>query len=151
MMHFQSTQKPSIKNDCWNLSFQYFPPTLHWVKNNFTFYFSPLSKVLSKSLAKGGGVRPFAPPPVAPMFYWLSVIKKKCERRKEGEGKRSIIGMPCVLVRVAVLVLQAKICTFNPLRIKWMLGILKMFDTTQHMHREASRIRIKSKYEFNRI
>ena len=64
------------------------------------------------------------------MFYWLSVIKKKCERRKEGEGKRSIIGMPCVLVRDTVLVLQAKICTFNPLRIKWMLGILKMFDKT---------------------
>ena len=68
----------------WGLSFQTNlfnceadPLSLHWVNNNFTFYFSlritshftsPLfSKVLIKSLSKGGGVRPFAPPPVTPL------------------------------------------------------------------------------------
>ena len=38
-MHFHGTQKPNIKK--WLLTFKFSVlPTLHWVKNNFTFYLS---------------------------------------------------------------------------------------------------------------
>ena len=53
MMHFQGTQKPNIIK--WLLTFKFSVlPTLHWVKNNFTFYFSKQPLVLIKSLSKGG-------------------------------------------------------------------------------------------------
>ena len=58
MMQFQGTQNSNIKK--W---FKFSElPTLHLVKNNFTYFFSKQALVWNKSLSKGGGRPPLRPP-----------------------------------------------------------------------------------------
>ena len=69
MMQFQGSQNSNIKK--W---FKFSElPTLHWVKNNFTYFFSKQALVWNKSLSKGGGRPPIRPPPVAPVTVGFKI------------------------------------------------------------------------------